>query len=44
MRHIFWAFVVFICTATFAVTIEPQHADINMVNWLAGSTELIFTV
>jgi len=34
----------FVCMARFAVTIEPQHADINMVNWLAGSTELIFTV
>jgi hypothetical protein len=39
MRHIFWAFVVFVCMAMFAVTIEPQQ-----VSWVAGSTEFMFTV
>ena len=37
MRQIFRAGVVFVCSATFAVTVEPQHANINMLNWLAGS-------
>jgi hypothetical protein len=37
MRHIFGVFVVFLCTARFGATVEPQHADINTVRWLSGS-------
>src|ERR1700736_4369704 len=37
MRNALCICVVFLCTARFAVTIEPQHADINVVRWLSGS-------
>jgi hypothetical protein len=36
MRHICWVCVIFLSTAKFAVTVEPQLADISMVSWLAG--------
>jgi hypothetical protein len=38
MRHTFGVFVIFLllCTARFAATVEPPHADINIVSWLSG--------
>ena len=37
MRHIFWAFFVFVCTVKLAASVEPQKPNIGMVSWLAGS-------
>ena len=37
MSHVFWVSMLFVCTAIFAATVEPQHANISMVSWLAGT-------